>query len=466
MKIKEAIDNISGFKYVIDALKIQSSAGRRMLYALRFLNVAEEIEREIEKTESIREGIKEDIFSQKISLIHMKMGELRDIESTISRLKYSAILDDIEFFEIKHLAILAESIRNEVEELNLPFVKIPDLINAINILDPQRKKIPQFHIYDEYSPTLASIRLELNNINIYEATDDEINNLRIKEKEEEDNVRRELSQQLQPYARDLKRALNEIATLDLLIAKVHLAEKLKLSKPTFAWGTSFISGLFNPEIENSLQEQNKEFQPVSISIPPMPTLITGANMTGKTVLLKSIALIQTLAQFGFNVPASYAKIVPVDRIICCTTDEQDALSGLSSFAAEMLRLNKMLEHIKKGESLLVLIDELARTTNPTEGKAIVGGVIDFLNEHNVSSIITTHYTIDKQCRKLRVKGFRLKDENVTIDIHNINNYIDYSLEESYENEVPHEAIYIAEILGISDDLLERIKLNLNDQTND
>ena len=186
-------------------------------------------------------------------------------------------------------------------------------------------------------------------------------------------------------------------------------------------------------------------------------------MTGKTVLLKSIALAQALAQFGFHVPASSAKFAPVDRIILCTTDEQDELSGLSSFAAEMIRLNKMTEHIENSERLLVLIDELARTTNPTEGKAIVGGVLNFLSEHKVSSLITTHYTIDTLCRKLKVKGFRLKDENVKITIHNINNYIDYSLEEIQEEEVPHEAIYIAEILGISNDLLHRIKANLNEK---
>lgn len=85
----------------------------------------------------------------------------------------------------------------------------------------------------------------------------------------------------------------------------------------------------------------------------------------------------------------------------------------------------------------------------------------FLSEHSVSSLITTHYTIDTPCRKLRVKGFRLKDKNVKITIHNINNYIDYSLEEGQE-EVPHEAIYIAEILGISNDLLHRIKAHLNE----
>ena len=293
-------------------------------------------------------------------------------------------------------------------------------------------------------------------------TEDVINRLRLKEKREEDKVREELTNKLQPYTEELKTALNEMGTLDLLIAKAYLAKEFRLIKPIFAEGQTSLNGLFNPEIEKSLQKQGKEFQPVTVTIPSEPTLITGANMTGKTVLLKSIALAQALAQFGFHVPASSAQFVPVDRIILCTTDEQDELSGLSSFAAEMTRLNKITEHIENGERLLVLIDELARTTNPTEGKAIVGGVLNFLSEHKVSSLITTHYTIDTSCRKLRVKGFRLKDKNVKITIHNINNYIDYSLEESQEEEVPHEAIYIAEILGISNDLLNRIKANLNE----
>ena len=462
MKIKEAIEHIGGFKYVINALNIHSSAGRRILYALPFLKVSEEIARETEKTEWLIDGMNEEAFSQKVALTQMKLGELRDINNTISRLRYNNTLDDIELFEVKHLAILAHSIDKEVKELKLPFIAIPDLSGAIEILDPQGKKIPQFYIYNEYSLTLAAIRSEINKITQSDETEEKVNKLRLKEKEEEDKVRLELTEKLHPYTEELKCALNEMATLDLLIAKANLAKELQLTKPTFADEVSSLGGLFNPEIDNSLQKQGKKFQPVNITIPSEPTLITGANMTGKTVLLKSIALAQTLAQFGFHVPALSAEITPVDRIILCTTDEQDELSGLSSFAAEMTRLNKITKYIKNGERLLVLIDELARTTNPTEGKAIVAGVLNFLSEHKVSSLITTHYTIDTPCRKLRVKGFRLKDKNVKITIHNINNYIDYTLEESQENQVPHEAIYIAEILGISDDLLQRIKSHLND----
>ncbi|NLA63103.1 MAG: DNA mismatch repair protein MutS, partial [Bacteroidales bacterium] len=283
MKIKEAIEYIGGFKYVINALNIHSSAGSKILYALPFLKVSEEIAHETEKTEWLIDGMNEESFSQKVALTQMKLSELRDINNTISRLRYNNTLDDIELFEVKHLAILAHSIDKEVRELKLPFIAIPDLSGVIEILDPQGKKIPQFYIYNEYSSTLSTIRSEINKITHSNETEEEVNKLRLKEKEEENKIRVVLTEKLHPYTEELKNALNEMATLDLLIAKANLAKELLLTKPTFAQGVTSLSGLFNPEIYNSLQKHGKKFQPVNISIPSDPTLITGANMTGKTV---------------------------------------------------------------------------------------------------------------------------------------------------------------------------------------
>ena len=193
MKIKEAIEYIGGFKYVIDTLNIHSSAGRRILYALPFLKVPEEIKHEIEKTDWLIDKLNDEVFSQKLELTQMKLGQLRDIANTLSRLKYNNTLDDIELFEIKHLAILAHSIGKEVQELKVPSIEIPNLADTIEILDPQGKMIPQFHIYNEYSATLASIRSEINRIPHSDDTEDVINRLRLKEKREEDKVRVELT---------------------------------------------------------------------------------------------------------------------------------------------------------------------------------------------------------------------------------------------------------------------------------
>jgi len=89
-----------------------------------------------------------------------------------------------------------------------------------------------------------------------------------------------------------------------------------------------------------------------------------------------------------------------------------------------------------------LIDEPARTTNPTEGTALVSALVKVLRGDNVSLVMTTHYDIeptDAHC--LRVKGF----ENGTMN---------YELVEVQDGEVPHEALNIAESLGIDKEWIE------------
>ncbi|OPZ27354.1 MAG: Endonuclease MutS2 [Bacteroidetes bacterium ADurb.BinA174] len=178
-------------------------------------------------------------------------------------------------------------------------------------------------------------------------------------------------------------------------------------------------------------------------------------------MLKSVALAQIMTQYGFYVAAQSATVVPVEQIVTSAGDGEDELQGLSSFAAEMLRLNTTIDNARRGIRQLVLIDELARTTNPVEGKAIVCGMLDFLTQHRIQSLITTHYGIDTPCRKLRVRGFTENRKNEKINIANINSFIDYSLEETTEKEVPHEAIKIAEIIGVDKDILDRTKKYLN-----
>lgn len=184
-------------------------------------------------------------------------------------------------------------------------------------------------------------------------------------------------------------------------------------------------------------------------------------MAGKSVLLKSIALAQTLTQFGFFIPATSATVAPVKRIAIISGDGEDESRGLSSYASEMLKVNDIVLEAQKGTSMLVLIDELARTTNPVEGQAIVCGMLEFLVKENVRAVITTHYGIDMPVRKLRVKGFR--EERCTsgkVSVEHINDYIDYSLEETTARDVPHEAIRIAEIVGVNDEFLLHIKRHL------
>lgn len=185
-------------------------------------------------------------------------------------------------------------------------------------------------------------------------------------------------------------------------------------------------------------------------------------MGGKTILLKSIALSQYMFQFGFFVPADRARICIVDEIICSLEDKQSDLNGLSSFASEMLNINHIIQEIKKGKNVLALIDELARTTNPDEGIAIVNAMIELLEKHKVRSLITTHYSgIKKEVKKLRVKGLILEKISEKLKINDINDLMDYTLIEDNTTEVPTDGIKIAELIGVDNELIMLSKKYFN-----
>jgi len=159
-------------------------------------------------------------------------------------------------------------------------------------------------------------------------------------------------------------------------------------------------------------------------------------MGGKTVVLKTLTLCQLLFQFGFGIPAATARIAVKDEIYFCIGDEQSMEKGLSSFAAEMKNIDAVIKASREDKKLLALIDEPARTTNPTEGAALVTALLRVLAGKDMSLVMTTHYDIEPGgARCLRVKGFE-------------NGSMNYQLVEVQDGEVPHEALNIAQSLGI------------------
>ena len=184
-------------------------------------------------------------------------------------------------------------------------------------------------------------------------------------------------------------------------------------------------------------------------------LSMAANMAGKSVLLKTLALTQYLFQFGFYVPAQRASLCVVEEIISSIGDRQSELSGLSSFAVEILTIDKIIQEGRAGKRVLALVDELARTTNPEEGKVLVGNFIRLTTQLGITALVTTHYGgIEASCRRLRVKGLQLKEGQV-ITAGNISDFMDYALVETDADEVPMEAFTIARLFGVDDELLAK-----------
>lgn len=452
--LRNYINEVSGLRFIYENLKLNSGIGRNKLLNSVFLVKEFELKNAFgnlsETFDFVKDKKKSDCLTKSTHLLY----EINDINATIKNLQMSRVLDDIELFEIKKFSLISQQINKLLQASGFYIIMLHDLTDVIDILDPEKTGIPSFYIYSEYDEELARLRKLKNNTNDPAASE--------KYRQEcidiEDKVRTDLSKKLTKFASLLSYNINQLANLDILIAKSVMAVEYGFCEPKISAEGTFYSGVFNPQIKEKLQQQNKDFQVIDIVINNNPTLITGANMSGKTVLLKTVALSQYLFQFGFFVPATKAEIKPVDEIILSVGDNQNEMNGLSSFAVEMLNINKIITEAKSGKKILALVDELARTTNPDEGKALVSAFAQMMTELKVSSLITTHYSgIKSGCRRLRVKG--LKETAVTskITVENINNFMDYSLEEVTDDKVPEEAIRIAEILGVDGELIEKTK---------
>jgi DNA mismatch repair protein MutS2 len=443
-RVKHTLQESRAFQYMMDALPLLSSAGKKRLLEQPFLTSPAEIEKEGGLTQQAL------LFIEKhdsAPLLHA-LSELRDLHGTLSLLSQGAVLDDIDLFEVKRFALSSERVTALLSDQGAAFLEIPGLAEVVETLDPEGQGIPQFYIYSAYTPRLAEVRVRMK------AGED----LRGEEQAIEDEIREALSARLRPWADRLSAALEMLAHLDLLIAKARQAREMGLCKAEISSVGANYLGLFNPAEKAFLEKENKRFQAVDIELTAGPTLVTGANMGGKTVLLKTLHLAQCLFQHGFFAPAQAAAIAPVEELFLSCGDEQSEQRGLSSFAFEMKNINRLVEAVKSGKKTLALIDELARTTNPDEGKAIVRAVLDFLQEYGVCSVVTTHYGgIESDCRKLRVKGLMTESIEGKIRFERLNELMDYSLVEADGAGPVSEGIRIAEILGVDEELIEKAK---------
>lgn len=458
-KFQEILNEQTALRFIYEKLNIKSSIGRQLILNQTFISNPKHLDKIFDELAEITQLINNGNHKSDFSKLQHLIADIRNITLTIENIGKSYVADDIQLFEIKHFAILSENISELINVLNISFLELNSLKKVIDILDPDKQGIPHFYIFSSYSSKLADYRSKLEYYQNHN-NPDKAEEFRTLCNDEEDIIRKSLSLKLKPFCSNLTENLNKIAQLDVMIAKAQLAVSLGLCKPEISITKTEYIEIFNPLTDSLLKTQGKEFQPIEISINKEPYLITGANMTGKTVLLKTIALAQYMFQFGFYVPASSARIEPVEKLLLNIGESDQEISGLSSFATEILNINEIISEIKKGKKVMVLVDELARTTNPDEGKAFVSAFLEILSSNKIKSMVTTHYSgIKSKCKKLRVNGFTEKSVKEKITIKNINDYIDYSLSVVEDDNVPAEAIKIAEILGVDNLFLDKVKDN-------
>ena len=123
-------------------------------------------------------------------------------------------------------------------------------------------------------------------------------------------------------------------------------------------------------------------------------IITGSNTGGKTVALKTVALLVVMAQSGMHIPVRRGAVMPAYRdVFIDIGDEQSLEQSLSTFGAHIKRVRYILRKADAGS--LVLLDELGSGTDPDEGGAIGQAILDEIRRVGCACMVTTHLSVLK-----------------------------------------------------------------------
>ena len=209
----------------------------------------------------------------------------------------------------------------------------------------------------------------------------------IQEKREVERILWELSQKLMPYTNSLHQNHYVLARLDVVNAKALYAHELKATEPIID-ANNYVAlwQAWHPLLDREKAVANdiilgEEYQAI---------VITGPNTGGKTILLKTVGVIQLMAQIGLYIPAGENSRVGVfTEIFADIGDEQSIEQNLSTFSSHMSNIVSILKQIN--DKSLILIDEIGSGTDPQEGSSLAIAILDYIASKQSYVIASTHY---------------------------------------------------------------------------
>jgi DNA mismatch repair protein MutS2 len=214
--------------------------------------------------------------------------------------------------------------------------------------------------------------------------------LEAEELRETERILLEVTDRLRPHRDALVATLDALVTLDSLYARARYAIAYGCAPTVLApRGTGF--SILDGRHPLLLARDRASVVPFALTMDSgeHTLLVSGPNTGGKTVLLKAIALLSLMAQSGIPAPVGLgSKIALFDRFFADIGDEQSIEASLSTFSAHLRNLTEIVRDATAQS--LVLIDELGSGTDPVEGAALGGAIIETLTRRGTTSIATTH----------------------------------------------------------------------------
>ena len=264
----------------------------------------------------------------------------------------------------------------------------------------------------------------------------------------------ELRRQVAAHIDRLQRAARVLAELDVLTTLAEVAARHGYTRPVVDDSTVI-------EIREGRHPVVERMLPDGVRFVPNDTLIdgderrllviTGPNMSGKSVYIRQVALIVLMAQMGSFVPAASARIGRVDRIFVRAGASDDIAQGRSTFLVEMSETAYILRHAT--ERSLVVLDEVGRGTSTYDGMGLAWAVGEELHDRiGARTLFATHFheltgLADRLAGAHNVCMAVREREGDVVFLYRL---VEGSIDQSY-------GIHVARLAGIPDHVVERAR---------
>lgn len=280
-------------------------------------------------------------------------------------------------------------------------------------------------------------------------------NLMAQERQEIHRIFVELSELAGIYQKEIKNNATALTQLDFLSAKSKLAKVMKATEPVLNQDHVIkLRKARHPLIDPKKVVPNN----IELGTSFDTMLITGPNTGGKTITLKTLGLLQLMAQAGLFITAEDGSQLTVfNEIYADIGDEQSIEQSLSTFSSHMDQIIRIMKDVTEDD--LVLIDELGAGTDPEEGASLAIAILDDLRQTKAKIAITTHYP------ELKLYGYnRKRTTNASMEFDLKKLTPTYRLRIGIPGQ--SNAFAIAHQLGMDEAVVDKAKSLMNNEDSD
>ena len=294
--------------------------------------------------------------------------------------------------------------------------------------------------------------------------EDKIINSRTKIAEIEYALLKNLSSYIKNFKKIFIELSNILAYIDIIISFTIVSMENGYVKPLFNNnGIYDIKKGRHPVVEKLIGDQIFVSNDIYFDNKERFIILTGPNMSGKSTYMKQIALISIMAQIGCFVPADYANISIVDKVLTRIGASDDIITGQSTFMVEMSEVASIINSATPNS--LIILDEVGRGTSTYDGLAIASSISKYIVENiNAKTIFATHYheLTDLENRYDNILNYRIEVEEKEGKVNFLRTIIKGGADKSYGIEVAKLAGLPKVIIKESKKILKSLEEAKND----